>query len=161
MNEKRKFKIVLSIFAIIVIFVIALSVIESNNQKKQLEKFNEYFNSETEKLIYFARSDCYYCQLLEPAKKTVLDDNNIDYYYVDTNTISNSLLNKMLSKLGITSFGTPTLSVVKKGAVVKTQSGVFSTDTDNVKELAEFLNTNKVADLTEFIKNYESSKKGK
>ena len=157
MNENRKLKIVLAILAVIVVFSIALAVIESNNQKKQLEKFDEYFASTTEKLIYFGRNDCYYCQLLEPAKEAVLDENNIDYYYVDTNAISSSVLDKMLDKLGITNFGTPTLAVVKDSDVVVIQSGVFSTDTDNIKELAEFLNANNVADLTDFITNYESS----
>lgn len=158
MNETKKLRIVLIIFAIVVVFCTAIAIIEGNNQKKQLEKFNEYLASETEKLIYFARSDCYYCQLLEPAKKAVLDDNNIDYYYVDTNSISSSILDKMLAKLGITNFGTPTLAVVKNNEALKTQSGVFTTDTDNIKELAEFITNNNVADLTDFIANYESKK---
>lgn len=162
MNEKGKVKIILAIFAVIVVFIIGVGIIINNNNKKVLDKFNNYFASETEKLIYIARDDCYYCQLLETAREKVLKDNNVDYYYVNTNEISYSALNEMLAELGIeqNNFGTPTLAVVKDNKVVKIQSGVFANEGDNVKELAEFLNTNNVADLTEFIANYNPSETG-
>lgn len=163
MNEKGRIKIILAIFAIMLISIVGLLISIDNKNKKQLEKFDNYFESETEKLIYIARDDCYYCQLLETARKEVLKNNKIDYYYVNTNKITNSVLNKMLDKLGISQneFGTPTLAVVKDKTVVKIQSGIFSDQTDNVKEMAEFINTNKVADLTDFIANYKTSEEGK
>ena len=158
MNEKGKFKIVLGVFLAIFILLVITFIVSNNNQKKALEKFDTYLSSSEEKLIYLARGDCYYCQMLEPAKKSVLDDNNIDYYYVDTNTISTSVLDKMLAKLDIKEFGTPTLVVVKDNKVVKNQSGVFNPDTDNVEELANFLTENNVSDMTEFLAEYNKNK---
>lgn len=157
MNEKGKFKILLVFLALIAVFVVITAVLESNNQKKQLDKFNEYFSSPTEKLIYFYKDDCYYCKLLKPAKEAVLDKNNIDYYYVNSEKVGTSVLNKMLDKLGITKFGTPTLAVVKDNKVVKIQSGVFNLEDDNIKDLANFINENNVADLSEFIAGLEST----
>ena len=63
----------------------------------------------------------------------------------------------MLDKLGITKFGTPTLAVVKDNKVVKIQSGVFNLEDDNIKDLANFINENNVADLSEFIAGLEST----
>ena len=157
MNEKGKFKILLVFLALIAVFVVITAVLETNNQKKQLDKFNEYFSSPTEKLIYFYNDDCYYCKLLKPAKEAVLDKNNIDYYYVNSEKVGTSVLNKMLDKLGITKFGTPTLAVVKDNKVVKIQSGVFNLEDDNIKDLANFINENNVADLSEFIAGLEST----
>ncbi|MEG1647853.1 MAG: thioredoxin family protein [Bacilli bacterium] len=144
MNEKGKMKIVVLVLAIIAGLLIVFALVEDANQKKKLEKFNQYFNSSSEKLIYFARETCHYCTLLAPAKKAILDDNHIDYYYVDTDVISSSLLDIMLDKLGIVEFGTPTLVVVKNGKVIKTQNGVFNSETDNVSELQKFLKENNI-----------------
>lgn len=155
MNEKGKFKILLIFLVVIVIFIIASAILESNNQRKQMEKFNEYFSSSTEKLIYFYKEDCYYCKLLKTAKETVLDANNIDYYYINSTKVSTSVLDKMLDKLGITEFGTPTLVVVKDNKAIKIQSGVFNLENDNIKDLANFINDNNVADLREFIANLD------
>lgn len=157
MNEKSKFKILLIGFVFIIILIIVSAVIETNNQKKQMEKFDEYFASSTEKLIYFYKDGCYYCSLLEKAKKEVLDNNKIDYYYINSEKLNKNVLNKMLDKLGITEFGTPTLAVVKNNEVVKIQSGVFNLENDNIKDLATFITENNVADLSEFIANLESS----
>lgn len=158
MNEKGKLKVVIAILVAVIALVVVSAVIEGNRQKKELEKFHTYFSSETEKLIYLYRKGCYYCQLLEPAKKSVLDAHNIDYYAVDTDTISSRVLDKILDDLQITQFGTPTLAVVKNNSVVKVQSGAFDLETDNVKEMAQFLTDNKVADLTEFIEEYKNAK---
>lgn len=139
MNENKKMRIVVIILGLIATFLIALAIVESKNQEKALEKFNQYFESETEKLIYFARKDCSYCIMLSKAKDEVLDKNNIDYYYVDTDKINKQTLDKMLDKLKITKFETPTLAIVKNNEIVNIQSGVFSSSTDNIDELTEYL----------------------
>ncbi|MDD3187500.1 MAG: thioredoxin family protein [Bacilli bacterium] len=149
MNEKGKMKIVVIVLSVILLAIIGLAVIEAKNQSKKLETFNQYFNSSEPKLIYFARDTCYYCNLLAPARQEILDNNNVDYYYVDTDNISEALLNQMLDKLGITSFGTPTLAIVQNGEVVYIQSGVFSTDTDNVDELTAFLQKYSIIEASE------------
>lgn len=139
MKETKKMLIVVIILAIIAILVTILAIGENKKQQKTLEEFNRYLNSTSNELIYFSRPGCYYCQLMEGAKKTLLDDSNIDYYDVNTDIISSAVLDKMLAKLNITSFGTPTLVIVKNGEVVYTQSGVFSSETDNASELKAFL----------------------
>lgn len=139
MNEKKKMKIFIGVLVVILLAVVSLAIYESNEQTKRLNKFNEYFNSSSEKLIYFARPTCHYCQLMEDAKKELLIDAKVDYYDVDTDAIDSSILDSMLAKLGITDFGTPTLVIVKEGKVVYTQAGVFSTTTDNKAELKAFL----------------------
>lgn len=147
MNEKKRFYVVIGIFILMIILSLLVLIANNNMNKKKLEIFNDYFTSSEEKLIYFYREGCYYCKLLDSARKSVLDENNIDYYYVNTDTIGNSTLDSMLSKLGITEFGTPTLAVVKNGEVIKIQSGVFNDQTDNVAELTEFVNTYNIATL--------------
>lgn len=139
MNEKKKMKVFVGVLALILLAVVSLAIYETKEQAKKLDKFNEYFNSTSEKLIYFARPTCSYCKLMEAAKKELLTDAKVDYYDVDTDVVDSSTLDAMLAKLGITDFGTPTLVVVKEGKVVYVQSGVFSTTTDNKTELKSFL----------------------
>lgn len=138
MKENKKMLIVVIVLAIIAILVTILAITENEKQKRILENFNNYFNSETNELIYFAKEGCYYCQLMDGAKKELLDDTSVDYFFVDTSKVSTGTLDKMLDKLGITKFGTPTLVIVKDGKVVKEQSGVF-TESDNKNELEAFL----------------------
>lgn len=149
MKENKKMMIVVIILGIIALLVTALTINEFKNQKEQLKIFDKYLNSTSNQLVYFAKDGCYYCELMESAKKELLDDKKIDYYFVNTSNTNKAVLDKMLSKLEITKFGTPTLVIVKDGKVVYNQSGVFSDQTDNKTELKSFLEQYEIIEKSE------------
>lgn len=152
MNEKKKMILIVAIFAAIVIFIGLTSYVGSQQEKKQLEEFYNYFESSEEKLIYFGREGCYYCGLLAPAKQELLDDANVDYYNIDTAEFDSNLLDKILVKLGISTstFGTPTIVIVKQGKVLNIQGGVFAVEAGEYASVEE---ANKV-EFQKYLEEY-------
>lgn len=98
-------------------------IVSDNNEV--IKNFNEVFNSDERKLIYFGRPNCKYCQLLSPIMEEVKKEKNIDYYYIDTNKISGLELSTIIYKLGkrMDDFGTPYLIVTQNGKVIDEQKG--------------------------------------
>ena len=152
MNEKKKMILIVAIFAAIVIFIGLTSYVGSQQEKKELEEFYNYFESSEEKIIYFGREGCYYCGLLAPAKEELLDGANIDYYDIDTAEFDSDLLDKILAKLQISSseFGTPTIVVVKQEKVLDVQEGVFTVDAGEYSSIEE---ANKV-EFQKYLEEY-------
>lgn len=139
MNEKKKIILIVAVFAAIVVFIGLTAYAGSIQEKKLLKEFYKYFESSEEKLIYFGREGCSFCDLLKPAKKEYLDDAEVDYYDINTLEIDSNVLDKILTKLGILDdFGTPTMVVVKDSKIINIQSGVFAvepTENETVEEL--------------------------
>lgn len=152
MNENKKTLVVVIAFALILVLIGFAATEQEKKLKKDMKIFYDYLNSSENKLIYFAREGCSYCELLEESKKELLDENKIDYYFVDTNAVSSKILDKMIEVLGINGFGTPTLSIVSGGKAVYNQVGVFDYDNSLTKEENKKSNREK---MEQFLKEYK------
>lgn len=135
MNEKKKLYVVLSLLAIIIVSVVALTIYTSKKNKAEYEKFEAAFNGSENSLLYIGSSTCGWCSLLNPSIQEMASRYNFDYLHIDVSKYSQSNYAKVLSKLGVTSVGTPYLAIISNGKVVdKTPNGYADYD-----ELFKFL----------------------
>lgn len=125
MNENKKLLAVLGIIVVIVGAIIISSVMGGKQQEKTLNEIDKLMSSKTEQVVYLGRPTCTYCQQFTPIMEELSDSYKYGYYYLNTDELSSSNLEKVLKKLGIdsSSFGTPTLAVVKDGKQVALQTG--------------------------------------
>lgn len=105
-----------------------------------MDDFYKYFNNKKVKIIYYASSQCGYCELQTPIMEQIDKDYDIDYLYIDSTKLTSSDKKKMLKELDI-EHATPTTVVVKNGKVLGTQIGYADGG-----EMVEFLKENKVLD---------------
>ena len=130
MNENSKLlKIGISIVVIALIIVVPI-IIQNNKTSKLIKEIEDVMNSSDAKVIYMARPTCYYCNLLEPITDSLKEEYNLDYYYINTDELSNSELSKVLKLFDRTTdtFGTPYLIITKDGKVVAEQNGYADED---------------------------------
>lgn len=128
MNEKKKMII---LFVIIGLFIAALGMVALKSymdEKREVEKFYEIFNSEKRSLIFIGRDGCYYCQLQKPILEDFDEQYQFGYYYLNTDNIGTNKLHKILEDLSIdvNNFGTPTTVVTEGGNVINTYAGASS-----------------------------------
>ncbi len=95
---------------------------ERNTSTEALKSFYEAFDSKELKVIFFARTSCSYCSLEKPILKQIASDYDIDYYNIDTDELTSTEVQEIMSALGI-SGSTPTTVIVKEGKVVATNTG--------------------------------------
>ena len=140
MDEKKKMIVLLSIVAVIILFIIVGSIFEGNKSNKYLSDFYSSLNGSENKLVMIGRDNCSWCQLFKPTLDFMSEKYGFDYVYVNTNELTNSVFNKMLKDINVdsSSFGTPLTVVVRDGSVVDSLNGY----TDEV-------------DLLEFLKKYD------
>lgn len=152
MNENSKLlKIGLSIIIIALIIIIPI-IIQNNKTAKLIKEVEDVMNSSDAKVIYMARPTCYYCNLLEPITDSLKEEYNLDYYYINTDELSNSELSKVLKLFNRTTdtFGTPYLIITKDGKVVAEQNGYAD---ENI--IFDFFKNNGIIDENETLKiNY-------
>lgn len=152
MNENSKLlKIGISIVVIALIIVVPI-IIQNNKTSKLIKEIEDVMNSSDAKVIYMARPTCYYCNLLEPITDSLKEEYNLDYYYINTDELSNSELSKVLKLFDRTTdtFGTPYLIITKDGKVVAEQNGYADEDV-----IFNFFKTNGIIDEDETLKiNY-------
>ena len=102
------------------------STVTSNRQRDTstdaLKSFYEAFDSKELKVIFFARTSCGYCSLEKPILKQISEDYDLDYYNIDTDELTASETQEIMTALGITG-STPTTSIVKDGKVVANNVG--------------------------------------
>ena len=108
---------------------------ESN---EAMDDFYKYFNSKNTKIIYYASSQCGYCELETPIMEQIKKDYDIDYLYIDSLKLTKTDKEKMLKELDI-EHATPTTIVVKNGKILDTQVGYVDGG-----EMVNFLKENKL-----------------
>ena len=114
--------------------------VSSAESEEIMDDFYKYFNNKKVKIIYYASSQCGYCELQTPIMEQIDKDYDIDYLYIDSTKLTSSDKKKMLKELDI-EHATPTTVVVKNGKVLGTQIGYADGG-----EMVEFLKENKVLD---------------
>lgn len=136
MNEKKKIIVLFGAIAAIILLIVVCSFIENSKSKKYLNDFYSAFNGSEEKLVMIGRDNCSWCQLFKPVLDSMHDKYGFDYLYVNTNELTSSVFNKLLTDIGVdkNQFGTPYTIVVKEGSVVDSLNGYV----DDV-ELLNFL----------------------
>ena len=135
MNEKKKALVVLGISAVLLVVIVVTlfaSLVASN---KKIEELKNVMNSEGAKIVYIAKDTCYYCNLLQPITNSLKEEFDLEYYNIDTNSLSNSELARVLETLDIDydTFGTPYIVIVKDGKKIDEHVGY--TDEDVLFEL--------------------------
>ena len=114
--------------------------VSSEESNEIIDNFYKYFNSKKEKIIYYASSQCGYCELETPIMEQIEKDYDIDYLYIDSTKLTKSDKEKILKELDI-EHATPTTVVVKNGDILGTQVGYVDGG-----EMVEFLKENKILD---------------
>ena len=146
-NEKKKtiiFTIILAVLAIALIVAFVITNLKQSGEivdeetKEIMEKFDEYYNSEKRKVIYYASTSCSWCELQTPILENITKDYNIDYYYIDSSKLPTKQRNEVLEKLGI-KHSTPNTFIVEKGEVIDIAEGYTEGD-----ELVEFFKDNDI-----------------
>lgn len=130
-NEKKKtilLTIVLSaICAALIGFLIVFELkkdgtIVDDQVTELMEKFEQEFNAEEKTVIYYASSQCGYCELQKPILEAIAEDYNVEYLEIDSATLGAKQRNEILDKLEI-EHATPTTVIVQKGKVIDTAVG--------------------------------------
>ena len=166
-KEKKKTIILTVVLSVVCLLLIGIFVVDTLKQKgtivdeetrEVMNEFNEYFNSKERTVIYYASSDCGYCELQSPILETIADDYDMDYLEIDSSKLGSTQINEIIEKLEIEG-RTPTTVIVQNGEVIDTAIGY----TDGSKYV-EFFASNemipedavysKEADLT-FINYHE------
>lgn len=146
-KEKKKTIIITVSLAVIALIVMLcfifvelknMGVIGSTESNEIMKEFNYNYNSKEKKVIYYASSECGYCELQKPILELIAEDYDIEYFSIDSTLLSNSQRKTILEKLDI-EHATPTTVIVKNGKVVATQVGY----TDG-RSLVEFFKENKI-----------------
>lgn len=128
MNESKKMLIVVGAVVFVILGIFGFALTESKASEQMYNDFEAALNGSENKLVYIGSSTCGYCQLLNPSLEDMKERYNFDYLYIDANEISSGYLKKILSKLEISSLGTPYLAVVSNGEIVDTQNGYSDYD---------------------------------
>ena len=87
-----------------------------------MKDFNEVFNSKERTVIFYASSQCGYCELQKPILETIAEDYDMDYLEIDAATLGAKQRNEIIEKLGIEG-KTPTTVIVQKGKVIDIAQG--------------------------------------
>lgn len=150
MTQKSKTIMIASIGLVIALAIIAIFSVkdlkdtgiitkpDSSESGKILKEFNKKFKSKDRQIIYYASSECGYCELQNPIIETLSEDYDMDYYYIDSSKLKNSHRKEILKKLEI-EHATPTTVIVEKGKVIDTLIGYTPAD-----EFIEFMVKNEM-----------------
>lgn len=138
-KETTKMLIVSGIVGLFVILAVLLSAMGSKGSVEIAADFKTAFASSDNEMIYLGRPTCSYCQMLEPILKTMREEYDVKYTYINTDEISSTQLSEILKELGIKEdeFGTPYLVIVKDEEVIDRSIGLV-----DASVMFEFLQTN-------------------
>lgn len=118
-------KTIIYIITAVVTFLIVIGVmflVERAKVKKMINNFDKAFESKELEIIFYASSQCGYCELEKPILNQIADDYDLEYVNIDAALLTQSQKDKMTKKLGIEG-ATPTTAVVKDGKVISKQVG--------------------------------------
>lgn len=107
---------------LIVAFILGLINQSKSGDSKIMKDFESAFNSKKRTVIYYASSECGYCELQTPILETLAEDYDIKYLDIDITKLSSNQKKEITDKLNIEG-STPTTIVVENGEVVDTKVG--------------------------------------
>lgn len=117
-----------------------------------LKNFYKAYDSKEEKLIFFARSSCGYCNLQKPILSNIVKDYDLDYFAIDTDSLSETEVKEVMNTLELDG-STPTSIVVKEGKVIAKNPGYL-----DGKQYVEFLAKNGILDEDAIYKEEKNIK---
>lgn len=125
MNEKKRLYVMFGVVVGILVVVSAICIAGNQSIKELFKSIDEKMQSNTVQVFYFEKPTCHYCMLLKPVTDTLKEEYELSYNYIDTSTLNNGQLKRILDKFGITykTFGTPHLTITKNGKVLDHLSG--------------------------------------
>ncbi len=166
--EKQKTIILTVILAVLAIILIGLftfnelkasGIIATSESKKIMKEFNEYYESKDRVIIYYASSNCGYCEMQTPILEKIAEEYEIKYYNLDTSKLSKRQRNEILKKLSLERHATPTTVVVENGEVITTQVGYLpGTDFIEFLKSAELVPEDAVYEDEKYITFIDYSK---
>lgn len=130
-KEKKKAIILTAVLSVICLVLIGFLVYDALKQngsivdeetKEIMKDFNKEFNSKERTVIFYASSECGYCELQKPILETIAEDYDMDYLEIDAATLGAKQRNEIVEKLGIKG-ATPTTVIVQDGEVIDVQEG--------------------------------------
>ena len=122
METKQKNILLLVIATIALLFIIGGAVYTAFFKPGFMAKFNKYYNRNENTIIYYASSQCGYCEMQTPILEALAEQYDLDYLYIDSIKLTATEREQVLKKLNI-EHATPTTVVVKNGEVVNTAIG--------------------------------------
>ena len=152
MSETKKLTIVGIVIAVLIAVCLGVYILDKNGKFGTYSNSNSTTNSKYE-LYYLGREGCGYCQMFQPNIDNIKKNYGINYIYVDIDEISSEELSDYLDRFEIgSSFGTPTIAIVKDGEYVANHVGYLSE-----QELYNFLK--KYGVITgEYVSAYQNLK---
>lgn len=138
-KKERIQGIIIAILSIIIVMGGAFFASELKyckvEEPKELEtigftNFITLLNDESASIIYLARPDCGYCQQQEPIMKAVMNEYDLNVFYLNTNELTSENfkyifgLDKQLFGENGKEFGTPTTLIVQKGKIIDSTVGL-------------------------------------
>ena len=141
MQEKQKIIILILIILGIVLLIPLSMLIQETKAKRLFINLEEYYKNNEKALIYLGSSNCSYCIKFNPVIDKVAQDNELTFFYIDYNDLSDKHLQKIMKTFNIQeeNFGTPFLIVTKNGEKVVDYSGYMEEE-----GLIEFLENNEI-----------------
>ncbi len=146
-EENKRGLTLLICLGVIILLLVTVIIVDHAKSAKIIKRVEELVNGTEVSAIYLMRDDCKYCTLNKSNMESVVNEYGFEYYNVNTNNLSKSDLNKLLTILNLDGLSTPYLLVVGNGEVKDSLSGIRSYDM-----LFNFLKTNKL--ITEDAKLY-------
>lgn len=132
MSKEKKKTIILTVvlsvicLALIGVFVVDLlkgkGFIVGEETNEIMQEFNEEFNSKERTVIFYASSQCGYCELQKPILETIAEDYDMEYLEIDAATLGLKQRQEIIDKLEIEG-ATPTTVIVQNGKVVDVKEG--------------------------------------
>jgi len=111
-------KKILIVLLLPVLFVVGCSNGKEEKAKKELqeitfEEYNTKINNEEDFVLYIGSTNCGHCSSFKPKLEEVINENNVDVYYLDISKITDQEYSKLKNKVFLT--GTPTTTYFVKG----------------------------------------------
>ena len=148
-KEKKKTIIITVLVAVIAIVLATVFIIDTLKQngtivsdevKEIMDDFDEYYNSKSRTIIYYASSECGYCELQTPVLENIAEDYDLDYLYIDKLKLPSKQKKEIIKQLDIED-KTPITVVVENGEVIDSLAGYHSG-----QDFVEFLKNTEILD---------------
>lgn len=144
-NFILKYKVVIAVVVLIVLFVLLSMLIEDNSKNVEMKSSLQDWLVDTKKDEYvvtvLAQTTCSHCIAFKPVMQKVLNENDFNVYWFEVNTFQTEDYQTLIGAYDLTDYeGTPYTFITKNGELVAYYSrGAMQEDA-----LLEFLKENKV-----------------
>ena len=136
MSKKQSSILLLCVSAFVILVILGIAIFKIVSGNETMRKFNKYYNSNKNTVIYYARTGCGYCSMQSPILERLAEVYDFDYLKLDSSKLTKKQISTITSKLEIED-ATPMTVIVKNGKVVAQALGYKSSST-----YVEFLKEN-------------------